>query len=216
MIPINRPVLGRDLDDIKLQFGLSTADACWLFGMSITKWTQIARKGANDAVTDPTLALLVRFLDQHPELSVIPKLPDGQEMFDLINSVAPTDQKRFSILMGSEASAAYRWRKIGSRQSPTLLRLMYYMKMALLGRPDEDRLSLLDTWSKTVEVEGKARGVEDVFHRGRWSVEAEGSVTPAKRVRAAKAIAPAVKPRKTVAVKKAAAKKAAAKKTAKK
>ena len=206
MIPTNRPVQGRDLDDVKLQFGLSTADACWLFGMSITKWTQIARKGANDSVTDPTLALLVRFLDQHPELSVIPKLPDGQEMFNLINSIAVTDQKRFSILMGSEASAAYRWRKIGSRQSPTLLRLMYYMKMALLGRPDDDRLEMLDGWAKTVGIEGKARGVDDVFHRGRWSMGAEGSATaaPAKRIRAAKAIAPSVKPAKKAAAKKAA------------
>lgn len=195
MIPSNRPVLGRDLDDVKMQFGLSTADACWLFGMSITKWTHVARQGANEPVTDPVMALLIRFLDQHPELSVVPKLPDGPEMFELINSVTPIDQKRFAIMMGAEASAGYRWRKEGARQAPTLLRLMYFMKLSLLGRPASDRLTLLNDWSKTVEAEGRARGVDDVFRLGRWRPKApKEDKAPAKKLRAAKSGAPAVKP----------------------
>lgn len=209
MIPTNRAVLGRDLDDVKMQFGLSTADACWLFGMSITKWTQIVRKAVDEPVTDPTLALLVRYLDQHPELSVIPKLPDGEEMFELINTIIPTDQKKFSILMGSEASAAYRWRRVGSRQSPTLLRLMFYMKMSLLGRTDSERLQLISEWQKTVELEGRARGVDDVFRRGRWRmgpVAAGATAAPAKKIRAAKAVGSSVSPaaKKTAGVKRVA------------
>jgi len=196
MIPTNRPVLGRDLDDIKQQFGLSTADACWLFGMSITKWTHVCRQGAAEPVTDPTLALLVRFLDLHPELSVVPKLPDAMEIYTLVNSIVDTDQKRFSILVGSEASATYRWRKHGSRQSPTAQRLMYCMKMSLLGRPDADKLELLDEWEGVVKAEGQARGVDDVFRRGYWSAksEPEEGAAPAKRILAAKSAGASVKP----------------------
>lgn len=172
-IPTTRPVIGRDLDEIKQTFGLSTADACWLFGLSITKWTQVARQSTDTPVKDPTLALLCRFLDQHPELSVMPKLPDATEMFDLINKVAQTDQKRFSILFGSEASAAYRWRKNGARQSPTLLRLMYYMKMALQTRNKASKEELLTDWAKTVEQEGSARGVNNVFKVGQWVTKEE-------------------------------------------
>lgn len=187
-IPSNRPVLGKDLDEIKQGFGLSTADACWLFGLSITKWTQVARQEKNEPVKDPTLALLCRFLDQHPELSVMPKLPDADEMYTILNKVAPTDQKRFSVLLGSEASAGYRWLKHGSRQSPTLLRLMYYMKMALQSRTRGDSLDLLHRWAQTVEDEGLARGVENVFKTGRW-VPPEGQpATPVPKPVKAQAV----------------------------
>lgn len=171
MIPTNRPVLGRDLDNIKLQFGLSTADACWLFGMSITKWTTVARTGADEPVKDATLGLLVRFLDQHPDLSVLPKLPTAVEMYDLLSEVKDINQKRFSVLMGADATAAYRWRKLGSRQSPTLQRLMYFMKLTLLGLPDNERLEVVNKWENTVLVEGQARGVDDVLRSGNWSMK---------------------------------------------
>lgn len=169
LIPENRPVIGSDLVTIKRQFGLSTADTCFLFGMSITKWTQLTRKAADKPVSDVTLAILVRFLSNHPELSVVPKMPSVDEMFDLLNSVAPIDQKRFSILWGAEGSAGYRWRKLNTRQGPALSRLMYCMRMALLSRSTSDRVLLLDQWTKTVEAEGRARGVPDVFKSGQWS-----------------------------------------------
>jgi hypothetical protein len=169
LIPLNRPVIGRDLDEIKQQFGLSTADACYLFGLSITRWTQVVRARADEPLTDPTLALLVRLLADHPELSVIPKMPNANEMFNILEEIAPLDQKRFSILLGAEASAGYRWRKQQSRQGPFLTRLMYYMKMALLSRTPGDKAVLLDEWSKVVEAEGRARGVDDVFRKGQWA-----------------------------------------------
>jgi hypothetical protein len=176
-IPVTRPVVGRDLDDVKRTFGLSTADACWLFGMSITKWTHVARRDADLPITDPTLALLVRFLDAHPELPVVPKGPNAVEMHELVDAIIPTDQKRFSVLMGSEASGAYRWRRKESRQSPALLRLMYFMRMSLMSRDDGDKVALLNDWSKVVEAEARARGVDNVFRVGRWNMTKAGSVS---------------------------------------
>jgi hypothetical protein len=168
-IPTNRAVLGKDLDAVRLQYGLLTSDACWLFGLSITKWTQVVRQAGEFPLKDPTLALLVRFLDQHPELSVIPRFPKVDEMFAMVNAIQETDQKRFSVLFGSEASAAFRWLKSDSRQSPAVRRLMHYMKSAFLARQPERRADLLEKWRATVASEAVARGVPDVFKTGNWN-----------------------------------------------
>jgi len=183
MIPANKPVLGLHLALVKSQLGCSTADICWLLGVSITKWTQIVNgKGRDRPVTDPTLALMVRLLDSHPELSLIPKAPSATEFFEFMNEIAPTDQKRFSILLGAEASAANRWLTKGQRQGATQQRLMHCLKLFLLSRPAAERPELLDSWSNVVATEGKARGGKDVFKEGRWNKEAaneaNGGVEP--------------------------------------
>jgi hypothetical protein len=67
MIPSNRPVLGRDLDAVRQEFGLLTNDIIWVLSMSITRWMQVVRQAPDEPVKDPTLALLVRFLAQHPD-----------------------------------------------------------------------------------------------------------------------------------------------------
>lgn len=185
MIPTNRPVLGKDVDAIAQQFGMLVADACWLFGMSITKWMHVVRQKPDVPLKDPSVALLVRFLANHPELSVIPKFPSAEEMFALVNKVQEVDQKRFSVLFGSEASAAYRWLKPGSRMSPSVGRLMFYMKMALLAKSPSKRSEMLEQWRETVRKEGVARGVDDIFKTGAWTPKEKAA--PRKRALAKKA-----------------------------
>lgn len=174
MIPRNRPVYGKDLETIKQQLGLLTADACWLFGLSITRWTKIVRQCPEDPVRDPTIAMLVRFLDQHPECSLIPTFPGVEEMFEMINEIEPTDQKRFSVIFASEASAAYRWRQPDGRQSPAVARLMLCMKLALQARDRTEQKALLDDWKDALRDEAYARGVErDVLETGKWAPRGE-------------------------------------------
>lgn len=169
MIPSNRPVLGRDLDAVRQAFGLLTNDIIWVLSMSITRWMQIVRQAPDEPVKDPTLALLVRFLSQHPELAVVPKQPNASDMFTLMNEVADVEPKRFATYFGAETSAAYRWMKPDARPSSTALRLMHFMKMAMLMQDTAGRSQMLESWRKTVDQEAKARGVEDVFKSGRWS-----------------------------------------------
>lgn len=188
MIPTNRPVLGKDLDSIAQQFGMLVADACWLFGMSITKWMQVVRQNPEVPLKDPTLALLVRFLADHPELSVIPKFPSAEEMYALLNKVQPVDQKRFSALFGSEASATYRWLKPGSRMTPAVGRLMFYMKMAMLAASPDKRGEMLENWRETVKLEAQARGVDDIFKTGAWNPKPK---RPPRKRAAAKKVAQA-------------------------
>lgn len=173
MIPTNRPVIGQDLEVVTQQFGILVSDACWLFGLSITKWTQIVRGAPQEPIANPTLALLVRFLAEHPELNVIPTFPNAADMFQEINAIQEIDQKRFSVLFGSEASATYRWLKPGSRISPVVGRLMLYMRMALRARQPNDRSAMLGRWCETVRNEGRARGVDDIFGYGAWNPKAK-------------------------------------------
>ena len=169
MIPTTRPVLGKDLDTVRQQLGLLTADACWLFGLSMTRWMQICRQAPELPVRDPTLALLVRFLDQHPETCPIPRFPSVEETMALVDSAQKTSDQRFSVLLGSEKTAAYRWKRGASRQSPGVLRLMLCLKQALLAREPGTRAELIEDWGKAVAAEGVAREVSDVFTSGNWT-----------------------------------------------
>jgi|GEM_PF-806462 len=171
MIPDTRPVLGKDLDTIRQQYGILTADACWLFGLSMTRWMQIVRQAPEVPVKDPSLALLVRLLDMNPDLSVIPKFPTAAEMFQFLSNVQQTDQKRVAAMFGSEASATYRWLKLGSRQTPAVSRLMHYLKASMMAKSPDGRPEILEQWGRVVKSEADARGARDVFKTGRWNVK---------------------------------------------
>lgn len=240
MIPTTRPVIGRDLEEIKQLLGLSAGDTCFLLGLSITKWTSLVRTSPDEPVKDPTLALLVRFLDRYPEMSIMPTYPTATEMFDMFKALVPNmDQRRFSVLFGAERAACSRWlRTGGARISPDLARLMLYLRNQLAALPEEERLEALREWADVVQIEGQARGVSNVFRVGRWSANNQEHAAndsppgpnefllarpPKKRsskkkiegekVVRKKAPAKKVAAKKTAAKKKAAAKKAAAKKT---
>ena len=177
MIPTNRPVIGQDLDDVRQAYGLSVADACWLFGLSITKWSQMVRgseenpDAPNEPIKDPTLALLIRFLDTFNDVEAVPSLPTAEEMFELLNSSKSTPKKEMSILLGSEETATYRWTELGTRQPPAVGRLMYFLRLKLLGCSTTQRIDFMSKWESIVRIEGTARGVDDVFKAGSWNPE---------------------------------------------
>lgn len=180
-IPKNRPVIGRDLDDLREKLGLSTADACWLFGLSMNAWAAAAKADPDAPVENPSLALLVRFLDQHPEVVVIPKMPAPQEIADLVNEVTETPQRALSVLLGNEGTAAYRWLKVGVKAPPTVQRLMFGLKQALLRRPEvAKKIELLNDWRATVETEAKARGEANIFGTAKWPAKGKKLSEPAE------------------------------------
>lgn len=170
MISGNRPVLGRDLDTVRQEFGLLTNDIIWVLSMSITRWMQIVRQAPDEPVKDPGLALLVRFLAQHPELSVVPKPPSASDMFALMNEITTVEPKHFAAYFGSETSAAYRWMRPDGRPSSTVQRLMYFLHTVLLMQSPAQRAQLLEDWRKTVLQEGQSRGIANVFETGRWTL----------------------------------------------
>ena len=154
MIPDDRPVLGKDLDVVRQQLGLLASDACWLFGLSMTRWMHIVRRDADLPLNDPTMALLVRFLDANPELSILPKFPEPPEMLELLNKVQQVDGKKaFPVMLGSDASAGYRWLQSGGKQGPAVSRLMLCLKLALQAKAPENRAEVIDNWRDVVKKE---------------------------------------------------------------
>lgn len=174
LIPSHRAVTGADLDMVRQSYGLLMADACFLFGLSPNKWMEIVRKHPNDAIQDATLALLVRFLDQHPELSLIPRWPDTREMFDFFKDAKEDiTREQFSVQLGFERTAATRWFTTKGRQTAGLARLLYCFREVLEPLDRKGREKLLSDWQKTVGNEALQRGVPDIFNKdpkvgGRW------------------------------------------------
>lgn len=173
-IPKNRPVLGKDLDNVRQALGLTSSDALFLFGLSITRWMHVVRRDAELPVIDTSLAILARFIDDNPEIRMMPEFASADEVFANVSRCSKTTeihQKHFSIMMGAEASAAYRWLKTSSRQSPSVIRLFWHINTALERQTNaKQRDQVIRDWIKMVKVEGKARNVDDIFEVGRWPV----------------------------------------------
>lgn len=176
MIPKTRPVIGQDIDDLRIARGMSAADAQWAFGMSPSTWTKVVRQGADEPV-NPSIALLVRILDENPDIDLIPKMPDVNEMIEFLSEITSLDKKRLSIMYGNDASAGYRWTQRGEAQPPALRRLGYCMREMLTREAPRKRPKRLETWLDSIEAEARARGVQDVFKTGSWTPPGEKKKT---------------------------------------
>lgn len=172
MIPSNRPVIGQDIDDLRLSYGLSTADACYLFGMTMGKWS-LLKNSSNEPVKDASLALLVRLLDGNPSLFAPPGYPTPHEMKKLLDECqgSPIEQRMLAIMLGNDGSSAYRWLRLGAQQNPSVQRLMLYLEKALLSLPENERAEAIEMWKDIVREEGVARTGKDVLKTGRWKPE---------------------------------------------
>lgn len=172
VIPTSRPVIGEDLDTVRDQLGLSTSEACNVFGMSMTKWSKVVRKSGKEPVSKATLALLVRTLNKRPDLSLLPRHPAPEDVLARMRSInEKIDLKRLSVYFGCEASSGYRWITRGSDISPALARLLLVFAR-LFDRARENGLeaaeAMMEEWREMVEHEAQERGVSDVFNTGRW------------------------------------------------
>lgn len=172
MIPSSRPVIGQDIDDLRLAYGLTTADACHLFGMTMGKWSE-TKNASQEPLRDVSLALLVRLLDGNPGLFSPPQYPTPQEMKALFEACEgqPIEQYKISVLLGNDGSSAYRWLRLGSAQKPSVLRLMLYLEKALLALPEKERNEAFKTWKEVVNAEGSSRGISNVLKSGSWTFD---------------------------------------------
>lgn len=183
VIPEDRPVLGKDLDTLRRHHGLMTAEACYIFGLNATNWAEIVRQTDEKTGTpqgelpikDPSLALLARFIDRHPEVVQVFRAPRPQELFDNMNTVASNiDQKRFALLFGNEGSGGYRWLKTPARMAPAVTRLMHFMSLGISSdRSTDDRWDFMKEWYDMVLTESRARGIPDIYLLGKWNPTAQ-------------------------------------------
>lgn len=166
-----QPVRGQDLDSLREQIGLTIMDACWLFGLSISKWTEVAKgEKAKKPLANTTLALLVRLLQDHPELCPLRAPPSAKDVFTELSQIESVDNKKLGVYFGREASAGYRWLTAGSRIGAILTRLFTVMVTGLERRSrPEEKHQFLQEWRAMVMQEAQCRGVPEVFDTGRWT-----------------------------------------------
>lgn len=169
MIPVSRPVINKDLDDLRLSYGLSTQDALYLFGINMGKWSAM-KAAPQEVVKDVSLALLVRLLDGNPGLFLPPEYPSPSEMKDLFDhcSDRPIRQKMLAILLGNNESSGYRWLKLDANNKPSVSRLSLYLEKAILSLKEESRNDALQSWKEVVQQEGYARTGQNVLETGKW------------------------------------------------
>lgn len=184
-IKTNVPVIGEDINALRDVLGLSTGDACWLYGISMTRWMEMTsnRLGHKDPVPNPTLALMVRALSSRPDISPIPVAPSAEEILGMINELGETvDKKRLAIMFGCEGSSGYRWITMRGKISPVLERLFLVFRMLLksaLAKSAGQAIKFLDEWDEMVEDEARHRGISDIFSVGKWNVnEADSGPIP--------------------------------------
>jgi hypothetical protein len=174
VISPTKPVTGRDLDMLRTRLGgLTVTDACWLFGLQRNRWYKLV----NDPMPleDVSLALVVRMLDQYPELCPIKPAPRPDWMFHWLKEVNPTlDQRTFALLFGREKSAAHRWLKLSSSVSPKIARLFSLAQTMLVTGMDPT-----EVMGPLAVAEGSARGL-DIMRDGIWTSD-DTRVRPKRR-----------------------------------
>lgn len=209
-IPTNRAVIGNDLEAIRQSLGLSTADALYLFGLSITSWMHTVRRDGEKELTDPTLALLVRFMDLHPEIEMLRPFPTAKDMHDFLNAQLSTEPKSvggkgevgisgqdFAVMLGSEGTAGYRWISKGGRQSAAVSRLLWHLDQYFAQAKDKKQLAKkLDIWKETVRLEGEYRNSGDVFATHKWKVILKKERDAERQVKTKRALADEIRAKK--------------------
>jgi hypothetical protein len=179
-----QPILGEDLELLRIELGLSHADAGYLYGLNMGGWSRVVRRGEMLPVVDVTLALIVRALRADLTLSPIPPTINAQKVYDAVTKHVPLlDKKRFGIMFGREATSGYRWLmrgiSIGAEQE-RIFRIFH----TLLGNAERSSknpetraraaMEFLIEWDNMVKEEATLRGVPDIYLVGRW-VAREGS-----------------------------------------
>lgn len=163
------PVTGHEVNVTRKKLELSVPEACWLFGLSMNKWSEAVRQRAKDPVGNVSLALLVRALQANPQMAPLPRKVDPARFLATLCQQQPLSQRRFALLLGCEASAGSRWINQQVAPAPVVERLLSVWQQRLGDDPDGPSVQRgLAEWGTLIKAEMTARGTEDVFSAGRW------------------------------------------------
>jgi hypothetical protein len=169
---------------LRVKLELSTTSFIWLFGLSMYNYCKMKSVKEEDRdpetgllpcqepIQDPSICILARWLDEHPEDCPIPRHPSPADIFQRLNDsphgVAKLDKvskKEFGLVLGREASAGYRWVVQGKETPPALSRLLLILDKRTSGPGDTRAWEDLKAVTKQEAV---SRGVGDLFSQGSW------------------------------------------------
>lgn len=177
-IKFNDLMTGADLQALRELLGIGSVDTYWLAGTgtAYNKWKLQGEK-SQVPISDPSLSILVRFLNAYPEYSFLPNFPDFFETFEATSNTDPElfqnriqkDKQavnRFAILFGKNAWNSTQWLN-GATPSPVVERLFYIITQLI----EKEGLDGLKKYLDIVDKEAKARGfdsIDSLLGSGKW------------------------------------------------
>ncbi|MEO7326537.1 MAG: hypothetical protein ABIW82_17085 [Dokdonella sp.] len=161
--PIQRPTRGEDMLMLQRKLGFSTRDMMWILGLNPTSYrTSISGAGGRQPLQMP-VALVIRTLSVHPELSLLPVEPSATDFFELCIEIDPAfSAAKLATLLGRSETSAYRWLKSTKvTMTKGARRWMLVMWLALKNAHARTaRKQLLDGFFEVVLDEAEARGYD--------------------------------------------------------
>jgi len=160
------PLRNCDIDDFRVQHGLTISEACECLGLQRVRWTAMLKKPAA-TLEDNSVCQILEFYREHPDTIPIKRIPDVREYaLSLgLDPDSPKDKTRLSILHATEKASAYRWLDHGSgRPSAPVERLMAAVTR-LPAKTEADRLAALE---KVMKAVARRQGIADPLRRGTW------------------------------------------------
>lgn len=168
------PITGEHYLRLQQKLQLDLGDYLALMGITMKEHYLIA-KDPKAPISDPGLCLHIRLLDEYPDL-----IAPGPDVIELIHAVKrlkrdypdialpmPASSNLVGLMLGRNASTATTWNQGRAIPARKILALVEHLKMLLDTHAAPDRA--LQRYCELVDVEARARGVEDIFARRLWS-----------------------------------------------
>ncbi|WP_019025480.1 MULTISPECIES: hypothetical protein [unclassified Thioalkalivibrio] len=146
---------------MRLKLELTVGEMRFALGLAIQHWTAKV-KGAEGLcpVRNVTIALLLRYLDKHPEHCPVLDAPDMRE----VQKVTGLSNQELSLALGCHSTAAVRWLNGTTKPSQPVARLAHH----IMHEANRGRLSY---WLSLVQQEAELRGLGDIMERDTWSTD---------------------------------------------
>lgn len=165
MIPVNKPVTGRDLGDLRLKLGYTTDEMAFLCGVNKNRYHLMVNKEADEPLRSIPTAIMARLLDDDPSLSFLPKFPSPQDLFDEMEPYG-ISKREFSVILGNHGTAMQRWGQSMRRAIPQVYRLALVIQKMMHKKGAGKTIPYM---KGLVDKEASLRGVKDIFSHGRWN-----------------------------------------------
>ena len=178
LLPVDRPVLAKDLDPLRRKLGIGVNRFCELLGITPVTW-YAWRKDPDAPLANRTTALHLRLLDAIPELAQLGAQPlDLQEALRAQRGIDLTFTE-LALLLGVERRAGYGWSR-GYPASDQVRALTASLLYLVFNQPR----AAWDQYQRLLDAQATLEGV-DLATTKSWSAGArtestEPSAVPAR------------------------------------
>lgn len=169
ILSYNRPVTLKDVGSFLEHHGRTVSELSYWLGV---RHHQMGRLLRRDAKVEPRMllhhraAMILRWLDAYPGTEISFECPRPTTLLRRLQTLASQriTQRRFALVLGYDASAAYRWKRCRDRIDPSGQRILSILN----DRDDETLYRNWRRWIKNASLEARLRGVADLRLATGW------------------------------------------------